>query len=125
MKNLGKENVSTKRIIRNCNVACIGGAGFLGSHLVNHLIDDRKCFVLVLDNLISGKKEFIHTKAKFEWCDITQSESQLRRLFQKYEVEYVFNYAAMPYIPLSFERPIHTFDVNAVGSLKVLNATQD
>ena len=107
------------------NVAVIGGAGFLGSHLVEHLIDDRNCTVLVLDNLISGKKEFLHPKAIFEWCDITKSESEIRRLFEKYDIEYVFNYAAMPYIPFSFARPLHTFDINAFGALKVINAAQD
>lgn len=114
-----------ERKIFKTNVAVIGGAGFLGSHLVNHLIEDRFCEVLVLDNLITGKKEFIHPKAKFEWCDITHSESQLRRLFEKYDIQYVFNYAAEPYIPVSFERPVHVFDINARGSLLVMNAAQE
>lgn len=111
--------------IRNKNVCVVGGAGFLGSHLVNHLIDDRGCTVLVLDNLITGQKKFIHPSAKFEWCDITDSESTIRRLFEKYEIEYVFNYAAEPYIPVSFDRPLHVFDCNAFGALKVINAAQD
>lgn len=111
--------------IRVKNVCVVGGAGFLGSHLVNHLINDRNCKVLVLDNLISGKKDFINSKAIFEWCDITQSESTLRRLFEKYKIEYVFNYAAEPYIPVSFERPLRVFDINAFGALKVINAAQD
>src|ERR1035437_309261 len=111
--------------IRGKNVCVVGGAGFLGSHLVDHLINDRGCTVLVLDNLISGKKGFIHPEAIFEWCDITHSESELRKFFEKYEIEYVFNYAASPYIPVSFERPVHVFDINARGALFVMNAAQD
>ena len=65
------------RHIRGVNVACIGGCGFLGSHLVDYLIEERGCNVLVLDNLITGQKKFLHPKAKFEWCDITHSESEL------------------------------------------------
>ena len=42
------------RNINNVNVCVIGGAGFLGSHLVDHLVEDRNCNVLVLDNLITG-----------------------------------------------------------------------
>lgn len=113
------------RKIKNVNVAVIGGAGFLGSHIVNHLIDDRKCNVVVLDNLIAGKMDFVNKKAKFIWCDITQSESQLRKIFEMYKIDYVFNYAAEPYIPVSFERPLHVFDINARGALMVINAGQD
>lgn len=112
-------------MIVNKNVAVIGGAGFLGSHLVNHLVNDRNCKVLVLDNLISGTKDNINLKAEFLWCDITQSEYSLKKIFTKYEIEYVFNYAAEPYIPVSFERPLHVFDINARGALMVLNAAQD
>jgi len=111
--------------IRAKNVCVVGGAGFLGSHLVNHLINDRNCKVLVLDNLIAGRKDFINSKAIFEWCDITGSESTLRSLFEKYQIEYVFNYAAEPYVPVSFERPLRVFDINAFGALKVINAAQD
>lgn len=114
-----------KRSIQNCPVAVIGAAGFLGSHLVNHLIDDRNCTVLALDNLISGFKKFVHPKAEFLWFDITHSEEQLRKILQKYKIEYVFNFAAEPYIPVSFERPLHVFDINTRGALMVLNAAQE
>lgn len=113
------------RTIKNKNVVVIGGAGFLGSHLVDHLIDDRGCNVIVLDNLITGRKSFIHPKAKFIWCDITHSENQLRKIFIEHDIDFVFNYAAEPYIPVSFDRPLHVFDINARGALMVLNAAQE
>jgi nucleoside-diphosphate-sugar epimerase len=115
----------TKRNIQNVNVCVIGGAGFLGSHLVNHLIDDRNCNVIVLDNLITGQKKFIHPKAKFIYCDITKSEGVLYKIFKEHKIDYIFNYAAEPYIPVSFERPLHTFDINAFAALMVLNAGQE
>ncbi len=111
--------------IRNTNVCVVGGAGFLGSHLVDYLIEERNCKVLVLDNLISGKTEFIHPDATFVYCDITASESTLRKIFVDYKIEYIFNYAAEPYIPVSFDRPLHTFNINAMGALMVMNAGQD
>jgi nucleoside-diphosphate-sugar epimerase len=113
------------RSIRRIPVCVVGGAGFLGSHLVNHLVEDRECSVMVIDNLVTGKINYIHPQAKFEHCDITNSESYLRRLFESYKIQYVFNYAAEPYIPVSFERPIHVFDTNAFGAIKVINAAQE
>ncbi len=120
------------RSIRNCNVAVVGGAGFLGSHLVNHLIEDRGCNVLVIDNLEAGRREFVHPKAQFAYHDITGSEDHLANIFDSFgnpdvpEIAcpdfYVFNYAARPYVPDSFDRPLRTFDVNAVGAMKVINA---
>ncbi len=115
----------TKRNIKNVNVAVIGGAGFLGSHLVDYLIEERNCNVFVLDNLITGTRENINPKAKFIWCDITHSEAELRKIFENNKIEYIFNYSAEPYIPVSFERPLHVFDINARGALMVLNAGQE
>lgn len=124
-----EENFNTPknnmREIRNVPVCVIGGAGFLGSHLVDYLINERNCDVLVLDNLISGQKKFVNPKAKFMWCDITHSEEQLFKIFVNHKIQYVFNYAAEPYIPVSFERPLHVFDINARGALLVLNAAQE
>lgn len=121
------------RSIRNCNVCVVGGAGFLGSHMVDHLIEDRDCKVLVIDNLCAGRSEFINRKAAFEHHDITGNESLLLEAFSEFKmtgsasrgVDYVFNYAAMPYIPDSFRRPLRVFDINTFGALKVINAAQE
>lgn len=96
----------------------------MGSHLVDYLISQGH-YVLVLDNLIAGRKEFVNPDAEFMWCDITHSEEQLRKIFQSKQIEYVFNYAAEPYIPVSFQRPLHVFDINARGALMVMNAAQE
>ena len=112
------------RDIKNCNVCVIGGAGFLGSHLVDHLVEDRNCKVLVLDNLITGLKKYINEKASFLWYDIREDENQLAKILTENEIDYVFNYAAEPYIPECFERPMHFFDINATSVLRVLNACQ-
>jgi UDP-glucose 4-epimerase len=110
------------RKIRNVNVCVIGGAGFLGSHLVDHLIDDRNCNVLVLDNLITGLKKHLNKKAKFLWFDIRGDKDELVKILKENKIEYIFNYAAEPYIPVSFERPKHVFDINAQAVLNILNA---
>jgi nucleoside-diphosphate-sugar epimerase len=110
------------REIRDCSVCVVGGAGFIGSHLVNHLIDDRNCEVTVVDNLVVGLRKFVHPAAKFVHHDICGSEEFLRTLFEDESIEYVFNYAAWPYIPDSFDRPAQVFAVNAVGAIKVINA---
>lgn len=110
--------------MKNKKVCVIGGAGFLGSHLVEYLIEQGN-EVLVLDNLISGRRDFVHPKAKSVWCDITHSESLLYKVFKSYQIEYIWNYAAVPYVPVSYERPLHVFDINARGALMVMNAAQD
>lgn len=112
------------RKIENTKTCVIGGAGFIGSHLVDYLINERNCEVLVLDNLITGQVKNIHPKAKFIWHDIRDNENELTRLLKEYQIEYVFNYAAEPYIPECFERPMHFFDINATSVLRVLNACQ-
>jgi nucleoside-diphosphate-sugar epimerase len=112
-------------MIANSKCCVLGGAGFLGSHLVDHLIEDRNCEVLVLDNFSSGSKEFLNPEAKFIYFDITLDEERLRDKFIEHKIEYVFNYAAIPYIPDSFKRPLFVFNVNAFGALKVLNAAHE
>ena len=112
------------RDIRNNNVCVIGGAGFLGSQLVDHLIEDRGCNVIVLDNLITGKEKHINKEAEFIWYDIRDDEHELSNILTKNKIQYVFNYAAEPYIPECFERPMHFFEINASAVLRVLNACQ-
>lgn len=113
------------REILESNVCVIGGAGFIGSHLVDYLIDQRHCRVLVLDNLVSGQKKHIHEQAEFKWYDIRNPSTNLESILVDNKIEYVFNYAAEPYIPECFDNPSYFFNVNAVGVLNVLNACEN
>ena len=112
------------RVVKDCSVCVIGGAGFLGSHLVDYLIEERNCSVLVLDNLISGLKKHVHADAKFQWFDIRDDHHDLAKVLVDNKIKYLFNYAAEPYIPECFERPMHFFEINATAVLNVLNACQ-
>lgn len=113
------------REIRNANVCVIGGAGFLGSHLVDYLIEERNCKVLVIDNLVSGSKKHIHKKATFEDWDINQEWRMLVTYFNVHKIDWVFNYAAEPYIPEGFNRPMHFFEINATSVLRVIMACEE
>ena len=60
----------------------IGGAGFIGSHITDSLIKNNE-EVIVIDNLISGNKDFVSKEVIFEWGDIRikqDLENQLRNL---------------------------------------------
>lgn len=112
------------RSINKTSVCVVGGAGFLGSHLVDYLIEKRDCRVLVVDNLCVGRREFIHPKASFLHHDITASEDYFLSALLDHNCRYVFNYAAYPYIPDSFARPMHVANVNFFGAMKVINAAE-
>lgn len=113
------------RSIRNCPVCVVGGAGFLGSHFVDTLVNERKCQVLVIDNLSVGRREFVHPKAKLIHHDITKSESRMKNLFEQHGIRFVANFAAMPYVPVSFARPLHVCEINFTGAVQVINAAQE
>lgn len=106
--------------IAGSKVCVVGGAGFLGSHLVNKLVE-LGCEVSVADDLSVGRKDFVNPKARFIFKDITDPNPEhLRRAF--YGIDYVFNYASIPYIPDCFERPVDVVNVNTVGALRVIEA---
>jgi len=93
-----------------------GGAGFIGSHIVEHFSGNAE--VVVLDNLRTGNKEKIHG---FD-ADFVEGDIQDRDLVKKCmkNVDYVFHLAAMVSVPESMHNPIECVNINAVGSLTVL-----
>lgn len=95
-----------------------GGAGFIGSHLVDSLIS-LGYEVHVIDNLFSGKKEHVNSKAILHIADIRDGNS----IFPLFEgVKYVFHEAALPQVQFSIENPLETNEVNVNGFLNVLEA---
>ncbi len=102
-------------------VLVTGGAGFIGSHLVNALLD-RGLHVRVIDNFATGRREAIAAGVELFEADIRNLET-IRPAFQG--VGCVFHVAAWPRVPLSIEKPVETHLVNVVGTLNVLVAARD
>lgn len=102
-------------------VIVTGGAGFIGSHLVNALVG-RGDEVHVVDNLSTGKRERLNPKAALHEIDIRE----LDKLAPAFDgAEYVFHLAALPRVQPSMEDPVTTNAVNADGTLNVLVAARD
>ena len=94
-----------------------GGAGFIGSHLVDRLIE-KGHQVVVVDNLSSGKKENLNLKAKFYELDICNSK--ISQIFQEEKPEIVFHLAAQIDVRESVKDPIQNAKVNILGTLNIL-----
>jgi len=94
-----------------------GGAGFIGSHLADKLIDGGHN-VVVIDNLSTGKKENINSKAKFYEMDISSKE--LEAIFLQEKPEIVFHFAAQINVRDSVKDPIVDAQTNIMGSLNIL-----
>ena len=97
-----------------------GGAGFIGSHIVDALIDEGY-EVHVIDDLSAGKKENVNEKAILHIVDIRDKE-KLMPIFK--DVKYVFHEAAFPRVQYSIENPIETNEINVTGLLNVLEASR-
>jgi UDP-glucose 4-epimerase len=97
-----------------------GGAGFIGSHLVDKLVSQGHD-VIILDNLLSGNLEYINKKASFYRCDISNFE-EILPYFEK--IDGVFHLAAIARTPWCVEDPILTYKTNVMGTLNVLEASK-
>lgn len=94
-----------------------GGAGFIGSNIVDDLIKLGHDVVIV-DNFASGRKENINSKAKVYNIDIRDKE--LWKVFDEERPEVVYHHAAQIKVPYSIENPIEDIDINIIGSVNIL-----
>lgn len=95
-----------------------GGAGFIGSNVVDAYIREGHD-VVVVDNLSSGKKENVHPDAAFYLMDIRSDD--LRKVFDIERPDVVNHHAAQKSVPKSVEDPVFDAELNVVGLLNVLN----
>jgi len=99
-------------------VLVTGGAGFIGSHIVDKLIE-KGFEVFIIDNLSTGKRENINEKAKFVCGDIND-ERLLNNLFKENNFSYIFHLAAQISVSNSVREPVKDAQVNIIGSLKLI-----
>jgi UDP-glucose 4-epimerase len=101
-----------------------GGAGFIGSHLAERLLNDGHA-VRIVDNLSTGKRsnlDRLKGDLQFHEVSITDLDA-LRPIFAG--VDTVFHQAALPSVPRSIDDPLTTHDYDLTGTLKVLIAARD
>jgi UDP-glucose 4-epimerase len=101
-------------------VLVTGGAGFIGSHLVDALVE-RGLHVRVLDNFATGRRENLNPAAQLYEADI-RSFDAIEAAFAG--VDCVFHTAALARVPLSIDQPLETHLTNVVGTLNVLLAAE-
>jgi len=97
-----------------------GGAGFIGSHLVDRLIREGH-HVVVLDNFSTGNRDFVNPQAVVEEADITDNDA-VARLFVMHEPEAVFHMAALVDLRASLHNSDDNDAVNVEGSKNVIRA---
>lgn len=104
-------------------ILVMGGAGYIGSHTVKHLLANNYS-VVVADNLVYGHKEAVDSRAKFEIADLADKAS-LRKVFDKYNIDAVIHFAAFAYVGESVQNPQKYYQNNVVGTINLLDVMME
>jgi UDP-glucose 4-epimerase len=103
-------------------VVATGGAGFIGSHLVDALVE-RGDEVIVIDDLSSGVKDHLNADAEFQQLDIRSR--QAAELVRRRKPDAIAHHAAQMSVSRSVREPVFDADVNLIGSLNLLEAARE
>ncbi len=94
-----------------------GGAGFIGSHVADRLLELGH-EVIIVDNLVTGKRENVPASAKFYEMDIC--DSQINKIFAREKPEVVNHHAAQMDVRKSVDDPVYDANVNIIGVINIL-----
>ncbi len=95
-----------------------GGAGFIGSHVVDLLIENR-CEVFIIDNLSSGLTNNLNKRANFYCLDLSDY-NKIKDIFEKDKFDVVYHLAAQIDVRKSVEEPVEDAKINILNSLNLL-----
>jgi len=99
-------------------VLVLGGAGYIGSHAVDRLVE-KGYDVAVVDNLVTGHRAAVNAKARFYEGDV-RDQAFLDGVFDKEDIEGVIHFAAFSVVPESMKKPLKYFDNNTAGMVSFL-----
>lgn len=104
------------------NILITGGAGFIGSHVADLLIENDYN-IFIVDNLSSGSDNNVNKNAKFYNVDINSPE--LEKVFKENQIDYVFHFAAQASVSFSTKYPTEDAFENILGSINVLKFSKE
>ena len=109
--------------MKNKKILVTGGLGFIGSHIVDELIEENE--VIVVDNKSAGKVENLKypQHENLEIIEKDLNDVDLEKLLNG--IDYIFHLAAMASVPLSIENPIKCNEVNIDATVKLLVAAKN
>ena len=102
------------------NILITGGAGYIGSHIVEILIKQKKN-IFIIDNLSTGYRKLINKKAKFLKIDI-QKTKIINKIINKYKIDSIIHLAASLVIGEGEKYPKKYFKNNVLGTQSILNS---
>ena len=105
------------------SILVLGGAGYIGSHAVDQLIN-KGYEVIVVDNLLTGHKAAVHPDACFYEGDI-RDKTFLKSVFEKETIEGVLHFAASSLVGESVEKPLKYFNNNVYGMQVLLEVMHE
>ena len=105
------------------SILVLGGAGYIGSHVVDQLVN-KGYEVVVVDNLLTGHEQAIHPKAVFYKGDVRDKEF-LTTVFDNEDIDGVMHFAASSLVGESVEKPLMYFNNNVYGMQILLEVMQE
>lgn len=105
------------------SVLVLGGAGYIGSHMVRQLLANGQD-VVVVDNLVKGHRAAVAPEAKFYEVDIRDKKA-FSEVFDKENIEAVVHFAAFSIVPESVAEPLKYFDNNTAGMVTLLEVMKE
>lgn len=122
-RSCGRDQQITKRISK---ILVTGGAGFIGSHIVDHLLKEG-FGVTVIDDLRSGKMENIaHNRKRKDFHFVKGDIRNMQTVSELVkDADIVFHEAAFVSVPASIKEPMLTNEINVHGTLNLLKAASD
>ena len=104
-----------------------GGAGFIGSHIVEYLLNNKAKKVRVLDNLSTGLQKNIDLFSNHPAFEFIQGDIRDFAICQKAceGIDYVSHQAALGSVPRSIKDPLTTNEVNITGFINMITAAKD
>lgn len=106
------------------SVLVLGGAGYIGSHTVDRLVEAGKD-VVVVDSLVTGHLAAVRKEAKFYQGDLADKDFMRKVFTENPDIDAVIHFAAFSLVAESMKDPLKYFDNNTVGMVKLLEVMNE